>query len=223
MMSRSRCVALAPSTAAASRMSVRSDLKSRKQDESHQRRPLPGVDGDKSSERALRVGKQAARTGQAELGQRIAEHAIFRTEQRLEHEPDHQRRDSRRNEQKPERDAVEPVVAPQEERYAEAENEFNSDRAEGECEGVDQCAARGRVPPQVEIIVEPDEMARSRADQVVIVERIEKPLDHRSDGNRQHVNEGRRRERGQKHLALAGVAETIQTRHCERSEAIQES
>ena len=205
MMSRRRCDAVAPSTAAASRMSALQRLQPREQDERHQRRPFPGVDSDKSSERALRVGEQATRTGEAEFGQRIAEHAVFRTEQRLEHEPDHERRDGRGNEQKPERDAVEPVVAPQKQGDAKAENEFDSNRAEGEGESVDQRPARRRVPPQVEIIVEPDEMARSRVDKVVIVERVEEPLDHRSDRNRQHVNEGRRRERGQKHLALGGI------------------
>ena len=51
--------------------------------------------------------------------------------------------------------------------------------------GVDQRAARGRIAPQSEIIVEADEMARSRADQVVTVERVEKALDHRPDGDRQ--------------------------------------
>ncbi len=93
----------------------------------------------------------------------------------------------------------------------------------GEEEGVDQRLARGRVPPQVEIIVEPDEMARTRADQAVIVERIEEPLDHRPDRDREDIDQGRRGERDENHLALAGVAETLQTRHCERSEAIQGS
>src|ERR1700722_20207432 len=51
-------------------------------------------------------------------------------------------------------------------------------------------------------------MARSWADQVVAVERIEKPLDHRPDGDRQHVDEGGRGERRQKELALAGVRPT---------------
>ena len=63
------------------------------------------------------------------------------------------------------------------------------DRAEGEHEGVDHRAARGRVAPQGEIIVEPDEMARPGPDQVVTVERVEKPLDHRPDRDRQHIDE----------------------------------
>ena len=194
-------------------MSVGSVLEPREQDERHQRRPFPGVDRDQSGKRALRVGKQPARTAEAKFGERIAEHAVFRTEQRLEHEPDHQRRNRRGNKQEPERDAVEPIVAPQEKRNAKAEDEFERDRAEGEGEGVDQCAARSRIAPQREIIVEADEMARSRADQAVTVERVEKPLDHRPDGDRQHVDEGRRSHRSQKHLALADVGPAGRERH----------
>ena len=204
-MSQNCCGPFAPSTAAASRMSVGSVFEPREQDERHQRRPFPGVDRDQSGERALRVRKQPARTAEAQFGQGIAEHAVFRTEQRLEHEPDHQRRDGGGNEQEPERDAIEPIVAPQEQRNAKAENEFERDRAEGEGESVDQCAARGRIAPQRKIIVEADEMARSRADQAVTVERVEKPLDHRPDGDGEHVEKRRRSHRGQKHLALAGI------------------
>ena len=172
----------------------RQRFQSRKQDQRHERRPFPGVDRDQGGERALRIGEQAARTGKADLRQGIAEHAVFRTEQRLEHEPDHQRRHGRRNEQKPERDPVEPVVAPQEERDAKTEDEFDRHRAEREHERVDHRAARGRVAPQGGIVVEPDEMARTGPDQVVAVERVEKPLDHRPDRDRQHVKKRRRRE-----------------------------
>ena len=57
--------------------------------------------------------------------------------------------------------AVEAVVAPQEQRDAEAEDEFDRHRAEGEDEGVDQRARAPSGPPQVEIVVEADEMARA--------------------------------------------------------------
>ena len=46
----------------------RQRLEPGEQDQRHQRRPFPGVDGDQRGERALRVGEQAARTGQAEFG-----------------------------------------------------------------------------------------------------------------------------------------------------------
>ena len=97
------------------------------------------------------------------------------------------------------------IVAPQQQRDAKAEDELERDGAEGENEGVDQRSARGRIAPQSEIIVEADEMARSRADQVVVVERVEKALDHRPDRDRQHIDERRRRERDEEELALAGI------------------
>ena len=186
-------------------MSVGQCLQAGEQDQRHQRRPFPGVDRDQGGERALRVGEQPARTAEAEFRQGIAEHAIFRTEQRLEDEPDHQRRDCGGNKQKPERDAIEPIVTPQKQRNAKAEDEFERDRAEGEGESVDQCAARRRIAPQAEIIVEADEMPRGRADQVVIVERVEKPLDHRPDSDGEHVDERRRSHRCEKHLTLADI------------------
>jgi hypothetical protein len=83
------------------------------------------------------------------------------------------------------------------ERDAEPEDEFDRHCAECEDEGIDHRAARRRVAPQGDIIVEADEMARAGPDEVVIVERVEKPLDHRPDRDRQRVNEGRRRERDQ--------------------------
>ena len=50
-------------------------------------------------------------------------------------------------------------------------------------------------------------MARIGPDQIVAVERVEKPLDHRADRDRQHIQEGRRREGDEEELALAGVRE----------------
>ena len=183
----------------------RQRLQARKQDQRHERRPFPGVDRDKRGERSLRLREQAARAGKAELRQGIAEHAIFRTEQRLEDEPHDERRHRRRDEQKTERDPVEPVVTPQQQRDAKTKNEFNRHRAEGEQKRVDHRAACGRVPPQGDVIVEPDEMTRTRSDQVVALERVEKSLNHRPNRDRQHVNERRGGERDQKQSTLSGV------------------
>src|SRR6202522_2594346 len=90
-------------------------------------------------------------------------------------------------------------------RNAEAEDEFERDCAEGKGEGVDHRTTRSRIAPQRKIVVEADEVARTRADQVVIVERVEKALDHRPDSDGKHVDEGRCSHRSQKHLALAVV------------------
>ena len=83
----------------------RQRLQAREQDQRHERRPFPGVDRDQ----AWRARAEGRRAGRADRRGRvsakaIAEHAVFRTEQRLEDEPDDERRDGRGNEQEPERD-----------------------------------------------------------------------------------------------------------------------
>jgi len=185
----------------------RQRLEAGQKDQRGQWRPFPGVDRHQRRKRAVRFGEQAARARQAEFGEGVAERPVFRTQQRLEDEAHHQRRHGRGNEEEAERDAVEQIVAPQQQRDAEAENKLDGDRAEREDEGVDERGARVGVAPQRDVIVEPDKAPRRRMGQVIALEGIEKALNHRPDGDRQHVGQRRRGEGGQEEPALARIGE----------------
>ena len=85
------------------------------------------------------VGEQAARAGEAALGEVIADKAVIRRQQRPEDEADDERRDRDGNEDQREADAVEAVVAPQRERDGEAEQELERrPRATVKIGGVDE-------------------------------------------------------------------------------------
>ena len=96
----------------------RQRLQSGEQNQRHQRRPFPGVDGDQRRQRFVGIGEQAARAGSGRFRRGVAEHAIVGVQQRLEDQSDDQRRHGGRNEQQTERDAVEEVVPPQQQRDA---------------------------------------------------------------------------------------------------------
>jgi hypothetical protein len=113
-----------------------------KQDERHERRPLPGVDDDQRRQGGRRVAQEATRIGPSPGREVITEQAIIGGEQRAKDKADDHRRHRHRDQQQRQADALEETVAPQKQRDGEAKEEFRRDGGQGEDRRGDQRIAR---------------------------------------------------------------------------------